>query len=89
MKRKIICFVLVGFVCSMLFAAPSSHKCPLCWGQMHWTGETEIRDFLQGRMTPAEIESCISFLNKNGNIILYFYYKYDSSKLGWCYFEKR
>ena len=50
--------------------------------------ETEIRDFLQGRMTSAEIETYISFLNKNGNIILYFYYKYDSSKLGWCYFEK-
>lgn len=50
--------------------------------------ETEIRDFLQGRFTPTEIETRISFLNKNGNIILYFCYKYDSSKLGWCYFEK-
>ena len=51
--------------------------------------ETEIRDFLQGRMTPAEIESYRIFLNKNGNIILYFYYKYYSSKLVWFYFEKR
>lgn len=41
MKRKIICFILVGFACSMFFAAPSSHKCPLCWGQMRWTGETK------------------------------------------------
>lgn len=50
--------------------------------------ETEIRDFLQGMFTPTEIETHISFLNKNGNIILYFYYKYDSSKFVWCYFEK-
>ena len=35
MKRKIICFILTGLVCSMLFAAPSSHKCPLCIGRMH------------------------------------------------------
>lgn len=41
MKRKIICFILTGLVCSMLFAAPSSHKCPLCIGRMHWTGETK------------------------------------------------
>ena len=42
MKRKIICFILTGLACSILFAAPSSHKCPLCCGQMHWTGETKI-----------------------------------------------
>lgn len=42
MKRKIICFVLIGLACSMLFAAPSIHKCPLYWGQMYWTGETKI-----------------------------------------------
>ena len=42
MKRKLFVLFLAVFVCSMLFAAPSSHKCHLCWGQMHWTGETEI-----------------------------------------------
>lgn len=41
MKRKIICVCLIGLACSMIFAAPSSHKCPLCWGQMRWTGETK------------------------------------------------
>ena len=42
MQRKIICFILASLACSMLFAVPSSHKCPLCGGQMRWTGKTKI-----------------------------------------------
>lgn len=35
----------IAFICmllsSIVFAAPSSHRCPLCAGNMIWTGKTK------------------------------------------------
>ena len=39
MKRKIFVILSLVMLAGEVFAAPSSHKCPLCWGQMRWTGE--------------------------------------------------
>ena len=53
--------------------------------------ETWFRNYLQSttNMTASEIEADISYLNKHGNIILYFYYKGNKSETIWYYLEKR
>ena len=53
--------------------------------------ESWLRNYLQSttNMTASEIEADISYLNKHGNIILYFYYKGNRSETIWYYLEKR
>ena len=53
--------------------------------------ESWFRNYLQSttNMTASEIEADISYLNKHGNIILYFYYKGNRSETIWYYLEKR
>ena len=55
------------------------------------TSESLFRKYLQDttNMTTSEIEADISYLNKHGNIILYFNYKGSRYETIWYYLEKR
>ena len=47
--------------------------------------ESEIRSFLNGKVTTAEIESYINSLKSGGNIILFFTLNDGTSNVGWLY----
>lgn len=39
--KKLAVLFFICMISTMLFATPKSHKCPLCYGTMMWTGETK------------------------------------------------